>query len=448
MKQKIFIFLLGGAIFAAAIFIYFQTTTGEEAINPVVVIGLDGADWNIIDPLLQQGKLPHLEGLIREGSWGVLETFRPTKSPVVWTSIATGKTMLKHGILDYSFVAKNDIEVPYSGGERRVKAFWNILSEREYTVGVINWFCTFPPEEVNGYLVSDRYRLGVLKYPFKQAVTFPATLDEKIYPQVVRMKERKYRKIIKEEGIEDYLEKIKKKKISFPQNRLPQLKRFQVYALQDKSIENISLFLFDRVPVDLFATYFRLIDITSHFGSLFVTRDQRQKWVAENEKYGKPTPETAKLLYLDMADFIEPIYTYLDNVIGRIMSKARENTTFVVVSDHGFNFSKKGYRHYDTLDIPHGIVILKGPNIKSGHRLEKANVFDITPTLLYLFDLPLGKDMDGRVLLDAFEDKFARKRKIRYIPTFEGPYTSTPKRDVKALDKEVLEELRSLGYIK
>lgn len=448
MKQKLLILLIISLVIVVGVFLYFQFTTTKTTTNPVILIGLDGADWHIINPLIQQGKLPHLGQLIAEGSSGVLHTIKPTKSPVVWTSIATGKSMIKHGILDWAFIKKNNIEVPYSAGERRVKAFWNILGEREQTVGVINWFCTFPPEEVNGYLVSDRFRLSVIKYLFGETVTFPARLKKKIYPKVVRIKSKKYGRTIREEGIEDYLQKSKRLNIPVPETRIPQVMRFVTYMLQDKSIENISLFLLETAPVDLFATYLRLIDTTSHFGSIFISKDLRKKWVEENEKYGKPTPETEKLLYQEMTSFIGPVYTYLDNVVGRIIEKAKENTTFIVVSDHGFNFSKVGYNHYNTPEIPHGIIIMKGPQIKSEHHLEKAHVYDITPTLLYLFDIPVGKDMDGEVLLDAFKDKFKKQRKVRFIPTYEGPRTLLEQKKSKKLDKEVLEDLKSLGYIK
>ena len=80
----------------------------------VYVIGLDGATWDILDPLIEQGKLPVFKKLKENGAWARLRTFEPTLSAVVWTSIATGKSMLKHGIVDWVFVNKEKIQVPYS----------------------------------------------------------------------------------------------------------------------------------------------------------------------------------------------------------------------------------------------------------------------------------------------------------------------------------------------
>ena len=88
------------------------------------VIGLDGATWDILDPLIGQGKLPVFKKLKENGAWSRLRTFEPTLSAVVWTSIATGKSMLKHGIVDWVFVNKQKIQVPYSSSEKRTPSIW------------------------------------------------------------------------------------------------------------------------------------------------------------------------------------------------------------------------------------------------------------------------------------------------------------------------------------
>jgi hypothetical protein len=257
-----------------------------------------------------------------------------------------------------------------------------------------------------------------------------------------------FKKILREEGMYDYWVESQARKMPIPSGRERQIKNFRIYTLQDKSIENTTLFLLENIPVDLFSTYFRLIDTTSHFTSIFIDEGLRDIWIQENEELGAPTPETEKKLYLDMATIVEPVYSYLDQVVGRIIEKSPENATFVLVSDHGFNFSPKGYSHYDTPSIAHGIFAIQGPGIKPGNRLDKVNVYDITPTLLYLFGLPVGEDMDGRVIVEAFQDKFNKSRKIRFIPTYGAPSKSGDEKKPRELDKEVLEDLKSLGYIK
>ena len=443
MKKKIYAGFF--IIFVAVIALYFFNKHEKKIpISPVIVIGLDGADWNILNPLLRKGELPNLNRLITGGSSGILHTIRPTKSPVIWTSIATGKTMLKHGVLDWTYVEKNNIEIPYNVDDRKVKAIWKILSERNFSVGSINWYCTFPAEKVNGYVISDRFRIGVDKFLEGDEITFPPELNNKLYPKVIKFADKQYGKLRREEKIVDFLNKSRREKIDIPQNRDIQLRRFRRYFIQDKSIENISLFLLNNVPVDFFTVYFRLIDTTSHFASIFIKEGLRDKWVTENKELGGPSPEIEKLLYEDMANIMKSICRYMDNIVGRIIEKAEEDTIFVVISDHGFNFSIKGYNHYDTPEIPHGIIIISGPGIKTGYKISNSHIYDITPTLLHLFGLPVARDMDGKVILSALE----KKRKVRYIQTYETKTSKQKLKKERKSDKKVIEDLKSLGYIK
>lgn len=429
-------------VFLVAAFFLLKTLKAPSP-GPVIVIGVDGADWNIINPLMEQGKLPYFAQLVEQGSSGILETIRPTKSPVIWTSIATGKSMHKHGILDWVYVDKNNNQVPYSGGDIKVKTFWKILGEENFRAGVINWFCTYPAEEMNGYVISDRFRISIDEYLREDDVTYPPEMKDAIYPKVVKVKDRNYHELIEREGIVDYWSQRQDFNRTPSKKRKRRIRFFRRFFLQEKSIENIALFLQRTVESDVLALYFRLIDPTSHFASIFLEKNLEQRWRAENRMHGEPLPETEKLLYQNMAAIVEPVYAYTDNIIGRIMSQSSENTTLIVVSDHGFNFSSFGYSHYKTKKLASGIVIMKGPGIKAGYSIQNAHIYDITPTLLYLFSLPVAEDMDGKVLLDAFESQ----RQVRRVATYETGDIAIDVRKKKALDNEMLEDLRSLGYI-
>ena len=121
----------------------------------VVVLGLDGMDPQTVDLLMSEGKLPNFARLRQEGAYGRLETSRPILSPIIWTTIATGKTPDQHGI--GHFVAVNPQtgeDLPVTSRMRRVKAMWNILSDAGRRVDVVGWWATWPPENVNGAIVS------------------------------------------------------------------------------------------------------------------------------------------------------------------------------------------------------------------------------------------------------------------------------------------------------
>src|SRR5882724_5792072 len=121
----------------------------------VLVLGLDGLDPRAVDLLISEGKLPNFAKLKREGAYGPLRSRQPLLSPVVWTTIATGKLPEQHGIGHFVALDAAGREIPVTREMRRVKAVWNIAAESGRPVGVVGWWATWPPEPVRGFVVSD-----------------------------------------------------------------------------------------------------------------------------------------------------------------------------------------------------------------------------------------------------------------------------------------------------
>ena len=146
----------------------------------VALIGIDGAWWDIIDPLIAAGELPHFQKLIDNGARADLNTLYPTFSAMIWTSVATGKLPQKHGInsfLVWTFpvtgahfpifrlpklapellwIQENFATVaPIPSNYRTSSSLWNIFSDNDVSVGVMNWWASWPAEEVDGYLYTD-----------------------------------------------------------------------------------------------------------------------------------------------------------------------------------------------------------------------------------------------------------------------------------------------------
>jgi len=121
----------------------------------ILVFGIDAATPRLVEPWMEEGLLPNLQGLAREGAWGPLASHHPLLSPRIWTSIATGKAPKRHGI-EYWVHRKGPRKRRlYRSTDRKGPAIWNLLSDRGLRVGVVNWLITYPPEKVDGALVSD-----------------------------------------------------------------------------------------------------------------------------------------------------------------------------------------------------------------------------------------------------------------------------------------------------
>jgi hypothetical protein len=140
------IFLLLAAVIGGlrlTAFLLESRTPSGDGSPCVLVIGMDGATWDIMDPMMSAGELPNLSSLRGEGAWGVLTSINPTLSPAVWTTIATGKKRDKHGIKDFTYTQES----------LRAPRIWELLEAEGKTVGVQSWLVTWPPSVRNGFQI-------------------------------------------------------------------------------------------------------------------------------------------------------------------------------------------------------------------------------------------------------------------------------------------------------
>src|SRR5688572_20818292 len=124
----------------------------------VALIAWDAADWNVIHPLLDRGLLPNLRSLIDRGVMGNLGALHPSVPPMLWTSVATGHTGERHGVL--GLVEPDPVMGtlrPVSSSARKTKALWDIGSQAGLRSLVVNWPATHPVEPIEGVVVSNRF---------------------------------------------------------------------------------------------------------------------------------------------------------------------------------------------------------------------------------------------------------------------------------------------------
>jgi predicted AlkP superfamily phosphohydrolase/phosphomutase len=254
-----------------------------------VVIGIDGGERRVIERLWAQGKLPHLKEIAERG---VFETLRTAynSSPVIWTTIATGVTPREHGITDF-VVATPQGDVPISSDVRKVPALWNMLSRVGRRVAVLGWWGSWPAEEVNGYVVSDRALLD---------------LERRVYPA-------------------SYLPEFQRLA------RAAAAERSLFHAgeeaeVRDRAIARAAMDLADE-DLDLLLVYFRSTDIVSHnFWKCF-----------EPEAFPQASPRELEAC----RGRVPQVYEAVDEAIGRILDAAPGDPNVVVLSDHGFHAARR-----------------------------------------------------------------------------------------------------------
>ena len=124
----------------------------------VLVVGLDGGTWNVLDPLMEKGLMPNLRALVSGGVKGLLESTMPPITPVAWSTFQTGANPGKHGIFDFSVTIDHGQHWKIANSTSiRVKTLWQYLGEGGKRIGVINVPMTFPPTPFHGYLVTGLF---------------------------------------------------------------------------------------------------------------------------------------------------------------------------------------------------------------------------------------------------------------------------------------------------
>src|SRR4051812_23859666 len=156
----------------------------------VLLIGWDAADWTMIRPLVNAGKMPALADLLAGGTSGNLATLQPALSPMLWNSIATGKRADKHGICSFVEPLPDCSGIrPVTSTSRKCKAIWNILTQAGLRSNVVSWFASHPAEPIQGAVVSDRFTAASsLPDTASQlaAGTFhPAELEQELKPLLI-----------------------------------------------------------------------------------------------------------------------------------------------------------------------------------------------------------------------------------------------------------------------
>ena len=439
-----------------------------QAVAPevkVAIFGVDGAEWSVIDPLIEQGKMPVMQKLLEQSVRVRFESLNTLKSPLIWTSMATGKIPEKHGILDFgsfqfpmmksSFINYPDgigfyrlisrllpsADMPVTSTTRKVESIWDLLSLAGKTVGVAGWWATWPADPVEGWMISDRFTYTLFNpRASAQSLKKGQTHPPELLPEIVKfvrlpddMTENEIARFVKGDVSSGFAPLDWQSSGHDEWNPLYQLKTGYTAG---ESFFNASMNLIDREQPDFFTVYLEGNDMVGHFFWQYM----------DDSLYPEPLAEE------EIAKFDEVVpryYTYWDSLVGAALEHLSEDTYVFIVSDHGFGPSAAPVIPYRGGDhLPYGVFLAKGPGIKPGYLAEDASVLDLTPTLLYLYGLPVAEDMDGKIMFDIFTDDFNQNHRAETIASYETGRRSRSSLTSSSADEDIKQQLRSLGYAK
>ncbi len=314
-----------------------QASAGPRAPRPLkplvdrlLIIGLDGATFDVLDPLMNAGRMPHLKRFLAGGVRGILRSTQPPITPAAWTTFMTGKGPGRHGILDFeTYDATTHTLTFNSTYEIREKTVWQLLSEKGLRVGSINVPMTYPPKPVNGFMIS-----GFETPSIDAEFTWPRELKREIFGL---MPDYDYRTNWRRTAV----------------GRLAQLEENITYIA--KSFEHGALLTQhcgDKFGWDVLMVVFKLVDNLQH-----------KAWKYLDPRYNGAYPREAEIAAGCLAR--------LDDVLSDLFKYAESNgATVLLMSDHGHG-SLDGKAQPNLLLNKWGYLALKSPwkqaSTRAGH---------------------------------------------------------------------------------
>lgn len=422
-------------------------TTREPLVSRLLIVALDGATWDLLDPVLDAGQAPNLARLVAEGARADLATLEPTLSPAIWTTIATGFTPDEHGILGFEGVPGQSMTTLPNATMRKRKTYWNVLSDFGVKSGTLGWWASWPadPMEGGGFLVSDRVpytrmEAAIHRAPLDAGDIVPAELSDVVAPLVLKPDEIDGAVVSRFLHMDDAAERERFLAADYRMGSY--LPEFKFVYQSDLSTIRMARAAFERMPVEVLSVYLTGIDTVSHLYWHFAFPEQFPD-------FRFPEEELARF-----GDVIRLYYAQVDAWIGELLETVGDGATALVVSDHGFGGTGRlpwsgghGRITPGAPIAPAGIFLLSGPGAARGVQVPRAHVLDLAPTILHLMGLPAAQDQIGRVLAAALAP--GSPEELPRVPTFEdvGSIRHPGETADAAGDAQRMERLRALGYI-
>jgi len=389
----------------------------------VAIFAIDGADWDLIQELADDDRIPNIKALVKGGATGNLQTIQPTVSPLVFTTMATGVTPDRHGVIDFFDPSTH---APVDSLTRRTPALWDIAEGFGRHAIVVNWWTAWPPAPT---------ATAVFDAPVELLPTaiYPPALTAQVRPQEVDISTVGYDQVRRFMNItaDEYQTAVNSNDVANPVNI------FRNVLAKTWSDHRAAIAMYKQQSPLLMMMSYGGPDVVNH---LFAPYHPPYREGVSQDGYRRYWPTVANY------------YSEIDRLVGEWMQVLTDDTTVVLVSGYGFRWGKNrpsappngGAALADHRNP--GIFIAFGNHVVPSRTGHPVSIYDIVPSTLAILGLPKSGDMPGTVATWALKDvtPVESVRVISYSEFFgDRPVAQSARVDGKFYQRE----LQAVGHL-
>lgn len=385
----------------------------------VLVVAVESLGWERIDHLVARGELPHLSRMFEEGARGVVQAPDPLAGPMLWTTAFTGLSPQVHRVTGELAHLPDGSRTLVPSLMRQDKTLMQIVGDAGKSIVSVGIPGTWPAEKVNGFVVApgatpSRWTLTeehtARRRPSTLA-TFPAELFTEIQPllrdpdaiaredaaRFFTLNEREYAMLYDEPLGSIY-------------DKTNPLRDFGITYQRDVSYVDVTLTLMERYAPKLVTVHLELLDALLPVYWPFAYPDRFETPADSRRRFGGTIDEALR---------------FVDAQIGRLIAALPPRSTVIVIGDRGFGngtFEDENGSRPVAIHQNEAAILLWGQGIAKGAELGRVNLADLTPTVLGLLGVPVGADMNGRVLVAALRPEFLAAHPRRTVPSHDADW--------------------------
>lgn len=420
------------AVAGAALLFWLRPAVFRAREPRVIVVGLDAADWQLLDGYVADGTMPNLGRLVKEGRSGILKTFQPPLSPLIWTTMMTGVSPLQHRILDFTrFNPKTGVREPITSDERLEKAVWEMANDHGREVAVLGMWATHPAEPVRGLMISERLFAILKNEQTPPGVVHPAAEQPRVVAERTKLEGE-----VGLGALQAYLPWLTKEEFEYLEGGgdpyLHPVTMLRRILIETRLYHRLTLDWVRRRAPHLTVVYLEGTDTIGHVFAAFAPPQQPGVDPKDFQRY-QSVPR----------DYFKEI----DRMLGDYRALAEEaGAALLIVSDHGFLWHDGRPQSSGiagaTAALWHreeGLYVLWGKGVQPDAARGEGRVGQLAATVLGLLELPRAAGTDGPALAGVEEVLPAQNygpRSARALAVAEtGPA------------EDAVERLKALGYV-